>query len=404
MNILIVNHFAYRPADGAGIRHWRMAKEFSAAGHRVEVASCTYLHKSRKFREDVSRIRCQTVEQVVRYRWLCGTPYGSGLFARGLNMAVFACAVIAEYCRPRRRRSWDVVIGSSPDPLAALSAYFVARLHRSAYIYEVRDLWPDTLVRLGSASDNHPLVRLLYSVERFLYRRADAVVSVLPRASRYFADRYGHGRRVHWVPNGSDVSDPPPPPNDSTSIMTAVYLGAHGPANGLDVLIDAVRIVGSQRLQVLFVGSGTEKARLEMRAAELELANVHFKAPVPRSQVADVLAEADVCLLPIRRSSLYDYGYSMNKLFDYMAAARPIVIATDSPYNPVDEARCGWTCQPDDSEDFASALREALNESATDRREKGRRARVYLESNHDLGALSRRMLRLCVEAAGGCSL
>jgi glycosyltransferase involved in cell wall biosynthesis len=202
MRICIVNHYAYAPDQGAGNRHYEFARELMAAGHHVVIVSCSFYHKERRDRYDWATGSFQRFERIegVPYLWLRSTPYDSNGVRRWTNVIGFATNVLRS---TRWLKAWgpDVIVGSSPDPLAAWASSVLARRLAIPFVYEVRDVWPDLLAGLGSIRENDMTYRALRWVDGRLSRRDEMVISVWPGALKRLSA--GGRTRVEWIPNGS---------------------------------------------------------------------------------------------------------------------------------------------------------------------------------------------------------
>lgn len=396
MNVWMINHYALPPDRPGGTRHYTFAKELRKRGHKVVVVASSFDHQTRlETRLKPGELFRIQEEGGVPFLWLRTLPYqGNGLL-RVLNMFSFALSALLKV-NPALLSKPDVIIGSSPHPFAALAAQFLSRRFGVPFVLEVRDLWPQTLVDLGGFSPRHPLVALLELVERHLYRRAQLVISLLPFAHEHMVKKGAQANKILWIPNGVDLELVPlPQPPVEKRPLTVLYAGAHGLANNLDVILDAARIFKARGWDPLvefkFIGDGPEKPRLKERTASLGLKNVRFEEPVPKSQVYKVLSEADILLMTLKNSPLFRLGVSPNKLFDYMAVARPIIFAVNSPLNPVEYAQAGHVVSPDNPEGLAQAIYRLSRLSLEERWAMGLRGRKYLEEHHSVERLVDRL-------------
>jgi glycosyltransferase involved in cell wall biosynthesis len=250
------------------------------------------------------------------------------------------------------------------------------------------------------------------ALERRLYRRADRVLSLLPGAADYIADHGGTAEKTVWLPNGIDLEwIPDPQPIDDKPTFTAMFAGAHGAANGLDDVLTAAEILqkssddpvaGSIRFKL--VGDGREKPRLMKRAQQLGLKNVEFAPPVPKQQVYATLQEADAFLMVLENSPVFQWGISPNKLWDYMACARPVIFSVSTPFNPIDEARAGVTAQPGDPQSLADAIKYLASQPLSTRQEMGRRARQHVERHHSFASLAGQLEKVLHELTADSSV
>ncbi|MGC4875764.1 glycosyltransferase family 4 protein [Micromonospora sp. DT43] len=314
--VLVLNHFAVPPGHPGGTRHVELFGRLPGWSH-VIIASRRNMITGRPQRPEPG------------FHPVAVTPYRGNGLGRVLNWASYGVtATVAGLRQPRP----DVVYASSPHLLAGLSGCVVAALRRTPFVLEVRDLWPRVLVEMGTLSETSTAYRALERLERFLYRRADRVVILAAGVRQAIESKGVPPERIVFIPNAADPDDFVPS-GDRDELRrrygftrrTAVYAGAHGPANGLDLLLTAARAV--PEIDVVLVGSGVEKARL--RAAARDIPTVRFLDPVPKTEIPDLLHAADVGVHVLADVELFRAGVSPNKVFDYMAAGLPIV--TNSP-------------------------------------------------------------------------
>jgi glycosyltransferase involved in cell wall biosynthesis len=344
----------------------------------------------------------------VDFLWLRTPEYKKNGLARIINMAYFACCVWWRKSMYRGLQP-DVVVGSSPTLFSAFASERLARRYRVPFVLEVRDLWPQSLVELANISSTHPAIKALAMLERYLYRRAHQIVTLLPNVHEHMVAQGASADTIKWLPNGVKLL----PLESPTRVRTnrpfiALYAGAHGTANALDSVLDAAARLqedgwGNQ-IRILMVGNGPQKPRLQARVKAECLSTVEFCDQVPKTEVSSLLSQADALLLPLRDVAVYSHGISPNKLFHYMASARPIILAAVSSNNPVDEARCGFTVPPENPASLAEALKLAARLSPEQRNEMGMRGRAYVERHHDVEILSKQLEDLLMAVCKTSSL
>ena len=395
MNLWLVNHYAILPQQAGGTRHYTLARELVERGHQVTIVASSFDHTTRQemHLRDGAPSRLEVVDGV-RFLWLRTPPYSGNSARRLWNTMVFARKVLglrtADLGGPP-----DVVLGSSPHLFAAWAAERLARRHRVPFVLEVRDLWPQSLVDLGNFSQGHPFIRWLEYIERGLYQRANCIITLLPGAGEHIAEKGGDISCITWIPNGVDLSMlPPPKPPQYDGAFTFLYAGTHGLANRLDFLLDAVHHVQSQRsdmpIRFRFVGDGPEKPALIKHSQKLGLKNIFFEDPVPKCEISRVIASANAFMVALQDTSLYRWGISLNKMYDYLAMARPIALAAPGSIynNPVEEAGAGLTAPANDARAYAGRLLELASMSTEKLWEMGLKGRRYVEENHNFSRLA----------------
>ena len=244
---------------------------------------------------------------------------------------------------------------------------------------------PLTLQELGGYRSWNPIIWWLRSLNAYLVGRASLIISLLKGAEDYFSQNGLPPRKVIWIPNGVDLelAGSPQRLRDSPERLVVVYAGNLGFSNVLDSLFECAWILAERghadRFIFRFLGAGTEKKRLVEKASRLELGNVVFDDPVPKTRVFQELAKADVLVVTLRKTQLYRYGMSLSKVFDYLAAGKPIVFGGDALENSVRLAGAGIVVPPEDPTALAEALLTIRGLPVSEREEMGRRGREYAE-------------------------
>jgi glycosyltransferase involved in cell wall biosynthesis len=302
----------------------------------------------------------------------------------------------------------DLVIASSTYPMDIWPAHRIAKLSSARLVFELHDLWPLTPMELGGMSRWHPFIMVVKAAEDYVYRHADAVVSMLPKVHEHVASHGMPLDRLHIVPNGVDPREwagaLPELDADVDDTLAALadaghaivgYAGTHGISNSLNTFLDAARLMREEKVSFVLVGGGPEKAGLQVRARTEQLRNVLFIDPVIKEQVPALLQRFDLAYIGWRRQSLYRFGIAPNKLMDYMMAARPVLHAVEAGNDPVGEAGCGLTVAPESPDATAQGIRSLLSLSPGERQAMGKRGRDFVMDNLTYPILSKRFLDAC---------
>jgi glycosyltransferase involved in cell wall biosynthesis len=249
---------------------------------------------------------------------------------------------------------------------------------------------------------------LLQAAEDYAYRHADVVVSMLPNVHDHVVSRGVPRNKLHIVPNGVDPgewgTESPELEEKVKQTLCAIgkagnalvgYAGTHGVSNALHNLLDAAVIMRDEKVAFVLVGGGPEKAGLQYRARAERLRNVHFIDPVPKEQIPALLQRFDIAYIGWQRHPLYRFGIAPNKLMDYMMAARPILHAVEAGNDPVGEAGCGLTIEPENPEAVVQGIRKLLALSPGERQAMGLCGKRFVEDNHSYATLSERFLAAC---------
>lgn len=407
-SLWLVNHYADAPDRPNGTRHFDLARVLAARGRRVTIFAAAFSHVTQRDDRLGGRRLYRTERfEGVDFVWLRTTPYRGNTWRRMVNMASFAVVFLVVQFR---FRAPDAVVGSTVHPFAALSAWVAARLRRARFLYEIRDLWPQTLVDLGAMRDGSPGERLLRAIEAFLVRRASRVITLLPGVAAYLAGRGLPTDRVVYVPNGVDlgafdasVAEPPPAAvAEVLGVMSDLraegrfvlgYVGSFGRVNRLDVIIAAAVAADERapgRLGLVIVGDGPERAELE-RLAGSSAGVVTIAPAVPKRFVPTVLRATDAAVVHATATPVYRYGISFNKLFEYMAAGRPVLFACDSAYDPVADVGAGISVDPDRPDLLADAMVRLIGLPPEGLVAMGAAGRACVERDHSIDRLASRL-------------
>jgi glycosyltransferase involved in cell wall biosynthesis len=391
----MVNHYAGRPEQPGGTRHLEMASVLATREWETTIYAAARSHSNYAFsHQHLSLLHPSCREEIdgIGFEWLHSTTYDGNNWRRYGNMLSFVAAFMRVAARRPRP---DVVMGSSPHPPAAIGAMLIARCFRVPFVLEVRDVWPDTLVQLGLTS---PLViRPLLWMERTLYARAVRIVALTDGIAERIVAKGVPAEKLVVVPNGSL----PPPPLDPErrdkrrrdlgwdGRVVAIWAGAHGPSNGLDVVIDAARLLADKpEILVVFIGDGPLKKSLIAQAADLP--NVQFLEPMAKTEIGEIVRAADIGLLHARRFDAFT-GARPNKLFDYFSAALPIISTIPGEaWRLVDEAKAGLHAEWENPAALAAAVAE-LAADPERRAAMGRRGYDQLSQSHSREAAALRL-------------
>jgi len=398
--VWMVNHYASTPDEPSGSRHYALARELVARGHAVTIFAAGFGHASgREKRLAPGPIYRREQIDGVRFIWLRTVPYRGNTWRRQLNMLSFLATFLVVQTR---EKAPDTVVGSTVHPFAAFGGRLAARLRGARFVFEIRDLWPQTLVDLGAMRVGSPGERLLRALEAFLVRRALVVITLLPGMRDYLTERGLPAHHVVYIPNGADLAAfaASAPVGDQPEVVVSTleeiarlraagrfvigYLGAFGRVNRVDVIIQAAALAEEQdpgRIGVVLIGDGPERPTAE-RLASANPA-VRLGSAVPKRFVPRILRALDATVVHTTYTPVYRYGISFNKLFEYMAAERPVVFACESAYDPVQAAGAGLSVRPDDPERLASAFIALARMTPEARAAMGSAGREYVDREHN---------------------
>lgn len=392
VKILYVSQY-FPPEMGApAARASELAQHWTNAGHTVSVLTGFPNHPTGIVpAEWRGRLRQLTFHEKVGsvdvYRtWLWPLPNRKA-HERMRNYASFCMsAAFRGMTLPRP----DVIIATSPQLLVGLAGWWLAFVRRIPFVFEVRDLWPESLAAVGVGNENSLLHHSLSAVANFLYRHADHIVVVTPAFKDHLIlHRKVPAEKISVVENGveTDLFSPGTPAAANAlrqevgveGKLVVCYVGTMGMAHGLETLLDAAAQLQSRSPDVLFllIGEGAEKQRIQALAQSRGLTNVRFFDQQPREKIPAFISASDVCLVLLKKTEVFKTVIP-TKMLEFMSCGRPVVLGVDGQARKIiEEAQAGIVIEPENS----TALREAIQRLATDRdlrQQLGSRGREYI--------------------------
>jgi colanic acid biosynthesis glycosyl transferase WcaI len=380
VRLLFVTHYFHPEVGAAPTRILELAQELSSNGHEVTVLTgfpnypdgvIPTSYRGRRFQ--LERLGDLRVVRTAVY-----PAPNQGVARRLLNHTSFALSAVAS---SRRTGQVDVVIVETPPLFTAAAGVAVARLKRAPLLLNVADLWPDAAIEFG-ALRNRAAVAGAREIERFAYRHADVIAVPTPGLKRVLHERGRPAEQIVLVPHGVDPARFPRAADSQPVRRRVVYCGTIGMGHAVGTLIEAARRLeeAGKKHELLIVGDGAERAELEARARRLGLAEVRFAGRMPRGQLPDLLATAEVTVATQRNLPLLADALS-TKVLEYMAAARPVVAAaTGWTAEVVAEAKAGVVCPPEQPAALAEAI-AGLTADPRRARTLGLNGRRYVETN-----------------------
>lgn len=362
MHILYFHqHFSTRQG-AAGTRSYEMAQALIRAGHQVTMVCGSYAQGATGLTEDFVNGRRRGIVDGIDVIEL-KVEYGNDMnfVRRAWAFAKFATASV----RIALSEPTDLVFATTTPITAGIPGILARWLRRTPFVFEVRDLWPELPRAMGVIS-NPILLWLMAALEWISYRSANRLVGLSPGIVEGIAARGTPRERIKMIPNGCDLElfaahgKPWRPQEVNEGQLLAIFTGTHGHANGLEAVLTAaleLKLRGRDDIRIALVGQGGQKSALKEQAQNANLDNVLFIDPIPKEQLINLMAGADLGLQILRDVPAFYHGTSPNKFFDYIAAGLPVL--NNYPgwlAQLITENNCGFIVQPDDPEAFADAL------------------------------------------------
>ncbi|HEX2233983.1 MAG TPA: glycosyltransferase family 4 protein [Thermoleophilaceae bacterium] len=397
MRILYLHQFFITREGVGGTRSYEFARRFAARGHGVRMVTAG------------GGLRDQEGIEVVGVRGAYSDYMAATALSYPRRMLAFARFAVGSTLAALRGPRPDVILATSPPLTMALPALAASVRHRTPFVFEVRDLWPEAPIQMG-ALRGRTLQWLARTLERFVYARAASVVALSPGIRDGIVAAGVPAAKVELVPNASDL-ELFSPDLDGREVRERLglgdrfvcsYFGAMGEANDLTQVVEAGALLeqrGEDGVRFVLMGEGKRRAELEELARARGARNVVFADPVPdKSQVARLAAASDACLTVFKDVPVLATN-SPNKLFDTFAAGRPAIVNTPGWMRELVEANeAGLFARPGDAADLAEKVL-LLRDRPELADRYGRNARALAEREFDRDRLAARLLALLERVA-----
>jgi glycosyltransferase involved in cell wall biosynthesis len=407
MKILFLSHYFPPEVNAPATRTYEHCRRWVERGHEVTVVTCTPHHPMGKvypgYRNRIFQAERKDGIRVVRvYTYI--TP-NERFVRRTWNYVLYMIMVVL--AAPFLHRT-DLVISTSPQFFNGLAGYFVSRIKRCPWVLEVRDLWPASIVAVG-AIRNQRLIACLEAIERFVYRKADHIVSVTKAFRRHILARGGRESSITIIRNGVDLQFFIPQEKDQVYAeqlgvadrFIASYVGTHGMAHGLDVLIQAAeRLRSDSKILILLAGDGAERKRLEAEVERRGLTNIRLLGQLPKTDMPRLWSITDVSLVLLRKLDIF-LTVIPSKMFESMAMGKPIILGVaGESAELLEDSGAGICVEPENVDQLVAALRKLANSEAL-RLELGDRGQSYVKTRFDRRMLADSYEQVLAATAGG---
>jgi glycosyltransferase involved in cell wall biosynthesis len=406
MDLLLIHQSFATPNEPGGTRHFELARGVVEQGHQFTVIASGVSYLTGTSVGDEVKSSDENVEGVRIIRAFTPPTFRGNFAGRLVSFIGFA---LSSFIKAMSIGHVDVVIGTSPPMFQAVSAWLISVLRRRPLLLEVRDLWPEFIIDMGVLR-NRLMIGVSRWLESFLYSRATHIIVNSPAYVDYLTRKGVAAEKITLLANGVDPTMFDPTANGNgirprfalEGKFVVVYAGAMGPANHLDLLVEAADELRSDAgIRFLIVGDGKERKRLEEAAESRELDNIMFVGAQPKREMQSFLAAGDACVAVLQNIRMFRMTYP-NKVFDYMAAGRPVVLAIDGVIREVvEKAGAGIYADPGDVRALAEAVRFLAGHS-DERTLMGLRGRSYVVEHFNRAKQSKQFVDLLqkIAAAG----
>lgn len=409
MKIILIHQY-FKEADlTGGVRFNEMTKIWKDLGHEITVIAGT-IHGNASSKANVAFegnfVTRTNQDGITVWRCHVSESYNSGYFGR--LWAYFSFVFSGLYAGIFKiKGKYDLVLVTSPPLFVGIIAYFISKKHKIPYVFEVRDLWPESVIDTGLLKSRF-LIKFAFWLEKVLYQKAALINVLTPAFHKTLKEKKNVAEeKLILIPNAADFSMSDElllyfdkelfrKENNLTDFFVITYVGAHGVANGLNQVLDTAKLLKDTNILFLLIGNGISKPTLMKQADEMNLKNVRFIDPVPKKEVLKYIIASDMGTSVLLKNDTFKTIYS-NKTFDYMSCKTPILMAIDGVSRElVEQADAGVFVEPENPKDFADKIRFCINNKENISKQ-GLNGYNYAKLHFDREILAKKYLNYLIE-------
>ena len=389
-NIWFINEYAGSPYYGMEFRHYYIGKELVKVGYEVAIVSSSYSHLFKK----TPKKRKENIDGI-NYLWIKTFNYGTAHNKkRILKWFIFMLKI---FLLPFILKKPDFIVVSPMAPFPILPAWVLSKILGAKLIYEVKDIWPLSLVELGGINPKNPLIYIMSLCERFAIKKSDVIVSTLKNYGEHLTKDLLINKEFVWINNGIYLDEMKNKEPLSKNIEDKIpknkfivgYTGTIGTSNDMETLCKAAKLL-KNREDILFVIVGNGKDKQNLLDTYSNLDNIVFIEPIKKAQVQSMLDRFDICYIGWKKDKLYNYGISPNKIFDYMYSAKPILHAYSGKGDIIEIANAGLTVEAENPNQIAEGVLNFYNMPIENRVNLGKNAKSYILEHFTYEKLARK--------------
>ena len=413
-NIWIINHYAGTMLFDKGGRHYWFAKYLNRAGYQTVIFAANSKHNIREQWIESDSLWVEKTAEEIRtpFVYVKASLYGTNGVERIKNMLDFyrhvkkaAVEYAAQHGKP------DIILASSVHPLTCVAGIQLAKKFGVKCICEVRDLWPEAIIAYSKRlTPRHPLAKLMYAGEKWIYKKADAVIFTQEGGPDYVCEhgwdkKHGgpiHNEKLFHINNGVDLEafdenrEAFPYADedlDSASLYKVVYAGAIRRINNLGLIVDAAKLITDPKIKFILFGNGDELETLKSRVEQESIRNVVFKGRVNKQFIPSIDSKADLNLVHWEMNPLLRVGESYNKAFEYFAAGKPVFYTIRPGYSIVEKYHCGRLTEGFEPKDIAAGIQAMAEMSEAEKAKMAANARKTAEL-YDFSNLTKKLIEI----------
>jgi glycosyltransferase involved in cell wall biosynthesis len=402
-----ISQYSIPSKYGMGTRHFYLSEEFIKRDWKVSVISASYnkfFEAANKFPPSTSTYNFEDINGV-NVCWVKGMKYkkNEGI-GRIISWLIFTWRLfflpLKKFSKP------DVIILSSLSLPPIIAAYYYKKRFNCKLIFEIRDIWPQTLIDVGKYSPKNPLIRVLGWMEKLAYTKADHITATMPAADRHIRKVISKDFKFKCIPqgisndqifSGEKLEDNFVKKYIPQEGFIIGYAGTLGKSNALETIVEAVKEISKTQpdIHLVFLGEGPYKSEL-VKLAE-GFTSISFAPKIPKNKVGSFLENCTVLYDSVKSVPLYDYGLSRNKWMDYMLSGKPMLVSYTGYLSLINEADCGIVVPSEDKEFLIAAIKNMYNMSREDLLNMGKRGREFVIENRTFEKLADQYLKILNE-------
>lgn len=346
--VLMINHYAGAPAYGMRFRDYDIARELITLGYEVCIVAASFSHLRK-----TPSVKNEIIDGI-HYCWIKVPKYKSYGLSRFINMAMFPINAIL--------RSGDIpfkpnfIIASSPSPFTVLCGIYFKKKFKSKFIYEIRDVWPKSIIELKNKSETHPLMKLIDKIDFLGIKNADLILSPLSNIELYIHEK-GFDKKVLIIPNGiSDIELPHNSNTENSGKFVIGYGGSLSDSNSIMNLLEAAVILkNNNNIVFKIVGSGERYFDIEKLMKKEKLDNVLLYGQVGKNEFFNRMLECDTLYKGNPKKEIYNYGVSSIKMAEYLLLKKPVLDASFG-VDIIQKSGAGIVIEPENSKKLAEGI------------------------------------------------
>ena len=363
MKLLYLHQYFSLPSGSTGTRSYEFAKHLVSNGHKVTVLTGGYKVSNTglkgNFKKGLRRGYIENNIEVIEIELLLSNNFS--LFKRSWFFLRFILKIIPIILK----ENYDIIFATSTPLTVAIPGLFAKIFRKKPFIFEVRDLWPELPKAMGLIN-NIIILKILEKLASFTYKKADHLIGLSPGIIEGIKSYDINEDKLTLIPNGCDIDLFKTRPLKSidginNDNFVAIFAGAHGIANGLEILIPVANELKKRNItniKFLLIGDGMRKKSLKEEAKKLKLDDIIiFRDPVKKTKLAEIFQNCDIGLQLLANVEEFYYGTSPNKFFDYIAAGLPVL--NNYPgwlKDIINKNNCGIVVEPDNHIDFVNKI------------------------------------------------